>query len=98
MNDTQLRNINKIPKELRGLLVTTTLPFSIMAAITAQRKSDCECQTQSSAVIEKRIGFWIDMDDGGRTEFSKKRSVEAVDELMNLLEEYRDILVETDIG
>ncbi len=45
---------------------------------------------------KKMIGFWIDMDDGGRTEFSKERSVSSVDELMDLLREYRKVLVETE--
>ncbi len=43
---------------------------------------------------KKMIGFWIDMDDGEKTEFSKERSVSSVDELMDLLREYREVLVE----
>ncbi len=43
---------------------------------------------------KKMIGFWIDMDEGGRTEFSKERSVSAVDELIAVLRGYKKILVE----
>lgn len=43
---------------------------------------------------EKKIGFWIDMDDGSRTEFSKKRCIKSVEEMIDALMDYKKGLEE----
>lgn len=43
---------------------------------------------------EKQIGFWIDRDDGGRTEISKKRCIKSVEELIDALMDYKKGLEE----
>ncbi len=43
---------------------------------------------------DKQIGFWIDMDDGSRTEFSKKRCIKSVEEMLDALMDYKKGLKE----
>ncbi len=43
---------------------------------------------------EKKIGFWIDMDDGSRTKFSKKRCIKSVEEMIDALRDYKKDLEE----
>lgn len=43
---------------------------------------------------DKQIGFWIDMDDGSRTEFSKKRCIKSVEEMIDALMDYKKGLEE----
>lgn len=42
----------------------------------------------------KQVGFWIDMDDGSRTEFSKKRCIKSVEEMIDALMDYKKGLEE----
>ena len=43
---------------------------------------------------DKQIGLWIDMDDGSRTEISKKRCIKSVEEMIDALMDYKKDLEE----